>query len=64
MSWLLLWPALFGVWPLAHPEHDASVLGATDIAVHVAASVELAWRRWEAHRARQRAASRPYRPLP
>jgi len=38
----LLWVCMFGVWPLAHPEHSLdSMLGAFDMALHLAAWIVL-----------------------
>ena len=43
---VLLWVALFGLWPWADPGHHADTLASSlDIALHVGASVWLA-RRW------------------
>jgi hypothetical protein len=37
MIWFAWWLALFGVWPLAHPEHDTYTYLMTwvDLALHV-----------------------------
>lgn len=35
---VLVWCTLFGIWPLAHPEHTIwSLGGAIDITIHAAA---------------------------
>jgi hypothetical protein len=60
---LLIWLALFGLYPLAEPEHAVGVLGWVDVAVHALAAAELAARYLAARRARE-AARRAYRPLP
>ena len=38
MIYVLLWPALFGVWPFAHPDHDfTTLMGALDLILHYSA---------------------------
>ena len=39
---ILAWVAFFGVWPLAHPPHDASnITSSIDLAAHLFACVGL-----------------------
>ncbi len=41
----LVWLALFGIWPIAHPEHDAATFASmADIVLHVAGAVGLVCR--------------------
>lgn len=42
---ILVWLALFGVWPTARPEHTlSSSAGIADIIVHLTAIAILSWR--------------------
>lgn len=42
---ILVWLALFGVWPLSHPDHDiTSIMSAFDIMLHLVGVFGLVYR--------------------
>jgi uncharacterized membrane protein HdeD (DUF308 family) len=44
-TFVSIWMVLFGIWPLAHPTHDATTLASVlDIAAHVLGGALLAVR--------------------
>lgn len=35
MTWIGVWLAMFGIWPLAHPDHDGTTLmSGVDLVLH------------------------------
>jgi hypothetical protein len=47
IDWLALWVLLFGIYPLAHPDHhDGSLMAWLDIALHIGAATVL-MSRWK-----------------
>jgi len=47
VDFIILWLAMYGVWPIAHPNHEmTSILSILDIAIHIAAitALVLRWR--------------------